>query len=43
MMNKKWWSGVLTAAMVIGLLSGCGGAKENAAQGDSAQGGARPI
>ncbi|VTR62599.1 Uncharacterised protein [Actinobacillus pleuropneumoniae] len=36
MMNKKWWvQGVLTAAMVIGLLSGCGGAKENAAQGDS--------
>ena len=42
MMNKKWWSGVLTVAMVIGLLSG-GGAKENAAQEGSEQGGARPI
>ncbi|MCM3260696.1 sugar ABC transporter substrate-binding protein [Paenibacillus lautus] len=41
MMNKKWWSGVLTAAMVIGLLSGCGGAKEDGAQGDSAQGGGK--
>ncbi|MEC0206335.1 sugar ABC transporter substrate-binding protein [Paenibacillus lautus] len=41
MMNKKWWSGVLTAAMVIGLLSGCGGAKENAAQEGSAEGGGK--
>ncbi|MEC0260093.1 ABC transporter substrate-binding protein [Paenibacillus lautus] len=41
MMNKKWWSGVLTAAMVIGLLSGCGGAKGNAAQEGSAEGGGK--
>ncbi|PJN50087.1 hypothetical protein PAEVO_51310 [Paenibacillus sp. GM2FR] len=41
MMNKKWWSGVLTAAMVIGLLSGCGGAKGNATQEGSAEGGGK--
>lgn len=42
MMNKKWWSGILTVAMVIGLLSGCGGgAKENAAQEGSEQGGGK--
>lgn len=41
MMNKKWWSGMLTAAMVLGLLSGCGGAKEDAVQEGSAQGGGK--
>ncbi|GAB6928843.1 extracellular solute-binding protein [Paenibacillus sp. JCM 10914] len=35
MTNKKWWSGLLAGAMVLGLLSGCGAAGNEASGTDN--------
>lgn len=37
MLNKKWQAGLLAGTLLLGLLSGCGGAKEQTAQGESGQ------
>ncbi|MEK4114743.1 sugar ABC transporter substrate-binding protein [Paenibacillus sp. FSL W8-0919] len=37
MLNKKWQAGLLVGTLLLGLLSGCGGAKEQTAQGESGQ------
>ncbi|CAM3881886.1 MULTISPECIES: ABC transporter substrate-binding protein [Paenibacillus] len=41
MLNKKWQAGLLAGTLLIGLLSGCGGAKEQSAQGESGQEGGK--
>lgn len=41
MLNKKWQAGLLAGTLLIGLLSGCGGAKEQTAQGESGQEGGK--
>lgn len=37
MLNKKWQAGLLAGTLLLGLLSGCGGAKEQTVQGESGQ------
>ncbi|EHB50157.1 MULTISPECIES: ABC transporter substrate-binding protein [Paenibacillus] len=41
MLNKKWQAGLLAGTLLLGLLSGCGGAKEQTAQGESGQEGGK--
>lgn len=36
-LNKKWHAGLLAGTLLIGLLAGCGGTKQEAAQGESGQ------
>lgn len=41
MLNKKWQAGLLAGTLLLGLLSGCGGAKEQTAQGESGEEGGK--
>lgn len=41
MLNKKWQAGLLVGTLLLGLLSGCGGAKEQTAQGEGGQEGGK--